>query len=178
MKLTPISIKSQEFSKSLRGYDSEEVKTYLEKLANEIEEMIDENEKLNVEVVVLRRENSEFNKIEKELQDTLIKAKSSSSQSLESTLKQTSSMIKEAEIKSKELLEKAKEEANEIRNAVIMLREERDFIISKLKAMVNTQAVILEGKLQKSVQETKKQKTKEIKDDFEVDVDDIVNKLL
>ncbi len=41
MKLTPISIKSQEFSKSLRGYDSEEVKTYLEKLANEIEEMID-----------------------------------------------------------------------------------------------------------------------------------------
>lgn len=178
MKLTPISIKSQEFSKSLRGYDSEEVKTYLEKLAYEIEEMIDENEKLNVEVVVLRRENSEFNKIEKELQDTLIKAKTSSSQSLESTQKQTSSMIKEAEIKSKELLEKAKEEANEIRNAVIMLREERDFIISKLKAMVNTQAAILEGKVQKSVQETKKQKTKEIKDDFEVDVDDIVNKLL
>lgn len=178
MKLTPISIKSQEFSKSLRGYDSEEVKTYLEKLANEIEEMIDENEKLNVEVVVLRRENSDFNKIEKELQDTLIKAKTSSSQSLESTQKQTSSMIKEAEIKSRELLEKAKEEANEIRNAVIMLREERDYIISKLKAMVNTQAAILEGKLQKSVQETKKQKTKEIKDDFEVDVDDIVNKLL
>jgi len=178
MKLTPISIKSQEFSKSLRGYDSEEVKTYLEKLANEIEEMIDENEKLNVEVVVLRRENSEFNKIEKELQDTLIKARASSSQSLESTQKQTSLMIKEAEIKSKELLEKAKEEANEIRNAVIMLREERDFIISKLKAMVNTQAAILEGKVQKSVQETKKQKTKEIKDDFEVDVDDIVNKLL
>ena len=178
MKLTPITIKSQEFSKSLRGYDAEEVKTYLEKLANEIEQMIDENEKLNVEVEELRSRNSEFSKIEKELEDTLIKAKDSSSQSLESTQKQTTTMVKEAEIKSKELLEKAKEEANEIRNAVIMLREERDFIISKLKAMVNTQASILEGKVQKSKQETRKPKTKETKDDFEVDVDDIVNKLL
>jgi len=178
MKLTPITIKSQEFSKSLRGYDAEEVKTYLEKLANEIEQMIDENEKLNVEVEELRSRNSEFNKIEKELQDTLIKAKTSSSQSLESTRKQTTTMVKEAEIKSRGLLEKAKEEANEIRNAVITLREERDFIISKLKAMVNTQASILEGKVQKSIKETSKPKTRETKDDFEVDIDDIVNKLL
>ncbi len=178
MKLTPMTIKSQEFSKSLRGYDAEEVKTYLEKLANEIEQMVDENEKLTVEVEELRNRNSEFKKIEKELQDTLIKTKESSSQSLESTQKQTTTMVKEAEIKSKELLEKAKEEANEIRNAVITLREERDLIISKLKAMVATQATILEGKFQKSIKETKKPETKATKDDFEVDVDDIVNKLL
>ena len=178
MKLSPINIKSQEFAKSLRGYDTEEVKTYLEKLSNEIELMIEENEKLNLEVEELRNRVSEFNKIEKELQDTLIKTKESSSQSMESAQKQTTTMMKEAEFKSKELLEKAKEEANDIRNAVITLREERDMIISKLKAMVNTQASILEGKVQRSIQETEKPKTNEIKDDFEVDVDDIVNKLL
>ena len=178
MKFSPINIKSQEFAKSLRGYDTEEVKTYLEKLSNEIELIIEENEKLNLEVEELRNRVSEFNKIEKELQDTLIKTKESSSQSMESAQKQTTTMIKEAEFKSKELLEKAKEEANDIRNAVITLREERDMIISKLKAMVNTQASILEGKVQRSIQETEKPKPREIKDDFEVDVDDIVNKLL
>ena len=120
----------------------------------------------------------EFNKIEKELQDTLIKAKESSSQSLESTQKQTTTMVKEAEIKAKQLLDKAKEEANEIRNAVIILREERDMIVSKLRAMVNTQQSILEGKIQTSKVEKETPKPKETKAGLEVDVDDIVNKLL
>ncbi len=36
MKLTPINIKTQEFTKSLRGYDTEEVKFYQEELAVEV----------------------------------------------------------------------------------------------------------------------------------------------
>jgi len=178
MKFTPMTIKSQEFAKSLRGYDIEEVNTYLEKMANEIELVIEENKKLSGEVEELRKRVSDFNKIEKELQATLVKTKESSSQSLESTQKQTSTMIKEAEIKAKQMIDKAKEDANEIRDAVITLREERDLIISKLKAMVNSQEKILESKVQRSQQETEKPRKEEIKDKFDVDVDAIVNKLL
>jgi cell division initiation protein len=44
MKVSPISIKKQEFSKSLRGYDPEEVQAFLEKLADEFDDLQKENE--------------------------------------------------------------------------------------------------------------------------------------
>jgi cell division initiation protein len=93
-------------------------------------------------------------------------------------------IIKEAEIKASQILEKARENANEIRNAVIHLREERDMIVSKLKAIVNTQSKIIETKLQQeeiiSQSESVKdnpEKSEEVKK-IDIDVDDIVNKLL
>ncbi|KAB2842088.1 MAG: DivIVA domain-containing protein, partial [Melioribacteraceae bacterium] len=39
MKYTPFSIKNQEFNKSVRGFDKEEVHAFLEKLAEEFERL-------------------------------------------------------------------------------------------------------------------------------------------
>ena len=44
--------------------------------------------------------------------------------------------------------------------------------------MVNTQVSILEGKIQRGDEKKEKPKPKETKADLEVNVDDIVNKLL
>ncbi len=112
------------------------------------------------------------------IKTTLAKAKESSSRSLESSQKQSELVIKEAEIKASEIIKKAKESANEIRDAVITLREEKDLIISKLKAMVNTQVNLFESKLQRAGDEQEKPKKQKAKDEFNVDVDDIVDKLL
>jgi cell division initiation protein len=42
-------------------------------------------------------------------------------------------MIKEAEIKASQILEKARENTNEVRTAVINLREEKNLINCKIK---------------------------------------------
>ena len=39
MNLSPLLIKKQEFEKSLRGYNVEEVQTFLDKLPDEMEEL-------------------------------------------------------------------------------------------------------------------------------------------
>jgi cell division initiation protein len=178
MRLTPENIKSQEFSKSLRGYNTEEVEAYLEKLSSEIEDLINENEEIKEEIKNLNERVTEFIKMEKNMQDTLAKAKESSSRSLQSSQKQSELVIKEAEIKASEIIKKAKENADEIRDAVITLREEKDLIISKLRAMVNSQVNLFEGKVQTAGGEQEKPKKQKAKDEFNVDVDDIVDKLL
>ncbi len=43
MKITPLEIKRQEFKKTMRGYDTIEVETFLEMVSNEMEELIHEN---------------------------------------------------------------------------------------------------------------------------------------
>jgi cell division initiation protein len=181
MKLTPINIKTQEFAKSLRGYDADEVKAFLEKIAAEVEDLMNENDTLKDEIEELNTSLDEYKKIEKDLQTTILNAQDSSAKSTESAKKQTGMMLKEAELKAARIIEKAKENANEIRNAIISLREERNLIISKLKAIVNTQSTLLEGKVKnidEVQQEPEKPKQQQQKDDLDVDVDDIVNRLL
>jgi len=178
MKLTPLLIKKQEFSKSMRGFNVEEVQAFLDKLSVEVENLLRENEELKAEVENLREKVADFQKIEKNLQDTLIKAQDSSSKALESTKKQTSLMIKEAEIKASQLIENAKESANDIRNAVMTLREEKDLIIARLKAIVNSQSNLLEGKVRDAGEEPVKSKKQDASDKVDIDVNDIVDKLL
>ena len=181
MKVSPLSIKKQEFKRGLRGYDQEEVQAFLEKLADEFEILQKENDSLKTELDKANARLDEFRKIEKNLQLTLLKAQESSSRSIESTKKQAGLIIKEAEIKASQILEKARENANEIRNAVIHLREERDMIISKLKSVVDSQSKLMEMNLKESktlkddkVETAAKEELKNI----EIDVNDIVNKLL
>ena len=180
MTLTLTDIKTQEFTKSRKGYDADEVKTFLEKIAEEVEDLMNENEALLDETEELKTSLDEYKKIEKELQTKILNVQNSSVKSIEAAKNQTGMMLKEAELKAARIIEKAKENANEIRNAVINLREEKDLIISQLKAIVNTQSTLLEGKVKKideAQQEPEKNK-QQPKDDLDVDVDDIVNRLL
>ena len=178
MNISPLFIKRQEFTRVMRGYDADEVKDFLEKIANQIENLMDENESLNQEIRALNEKVVEYQKIEKNLQDTLLKAQESSTRTMESTKKQTNLMVKEAEIKAAQIIEKAKENANEIRNAVISLREERNLIASKLKAIINSQTTLLEGKVKEAGDEVVKAKKPEKAENIDIDVDDIVNKIL
>jgi len=181
MKLTPVNIKTQEFTKSLRGYDDDEVNTFLGKIASEVEILLSENESLKNEIEELNARLDDYVKLEKDLQSARVKKQNFSAESNDSAKKQTETLLKEAQLKANQIIENAKESANEIRNAVINLREEKNLIISKLKAIVNTQANLLEGKVKRIdeiQQDQEKTKQHPPKDDLDVDVDDIVNKLL
>jgi cell division initiation protein len=178
MKLSPLLIKKQEFEKSMRGYNVDEVQAFLDKISSEMEDLINENEALDQEVESLNRKVTEFQKIEKNLQDTLIKTQETSAQALESAKNQSSLIIKEAEIKASQIVQNAEDIANEMRNAVMVLREEKDLIIARLKAIVSTQTNLLEGKVKDAGEEPKKTKTQDAPEKFDIDVDGIVDRLL
>lgn len=178
MKISPAEIRQQEFTKKMRGYDPDEVQNFLESLSDELQKLNEENESLKSEVESLTEQINEYKKIEKNLQDTLLKAQENSTKSLEATKKQTSLMLKEAELKASQIIEKARENTNDIRTAVINLREEKDLIISKLKAIVSSQANLLELKVENAG--TEKISGKKIEDSkkMDIDINDILNKIL
>jgi len=178
MKYSPNSIKQQEFNKSVRGYDRDEVQAFLEKLSDEMESLQKENEQLKKDLDAANSRLTEFRRIEKNLQDTLLKAQESSSKSFESTKKQTSLMIKESEIKASQIMEKARESANDIRTAVITLREEKDLVVAKLKSIISSQAQLLEMKVENSGEEKVPSKKIEQTQNIDINIDDIVNKIL
>lgn len=132
MKFTPFSIKNQEFSRTVRGFDRDEVKAYLEQLSDEVERLQAENSKLNAEIEKMNSQMEGYRRIEKNLQSTLLSAQESSSKAVESAKKQTALLIKESELKAAQIIEEAKEKANDIRDAVLKLREEKKLTRSKI----------------------------------------------
>jgi len=178
MKISPIEIRQQEFTKKMRGYDPDEVQSFLETLADEIQKLNEDNESLTSEVESLTEQINEYKKIEKNLQDTLLNAQESSAKSMEATKKQAGLMIREAELKASQIIEKARESTNDIRNAVVNLREEKDLILAKLKAIVSSQANLLELKVERAGDEKTKGKKIEESNKMDIDINDILDKIL
>ena len=178
MKISPLEIRQQEFTKKMRGFDPDEVQNFLESLADEVQKINEENGSLKSEVEALTEQINEYKKIEKNLQDTLLKAQENSTKSLEAAKKQPSRMVKEAELKAAQIIEKARENTNDIRNAVVNLREEKDLIIAKLKAIVNSQANLLELKVERAGEEKSSGKKAEDSNKMDIDLNDILNKIL
>ncbi|MGK9477028.1 DivIVA domain-containing protein [Melioribacter sp. OK-6-Me] len=184
MKFTPYGIKNQEFNKSVRGYDRDEVKAFLERLADEFEKISSENEKLQKELELKEEQLTEYKRLEKNLQAALLSATETTSKAVDSTKKQTALMIKEAEIKATQMIEKAKASADALRESIVKLREEKKLLISKLKAMVDTQSNLMEMIADKNKTMPDLKLRREIKDDSQkeeqtdINVDDILEKLL
>lgn len=178
MKLSLQNIKKQEFSKSIRGYDIDEVHSFLDILSTEVQSLFNENEMLKSEIENLNQKVNEYQTKEKDFQDTLIKVQDSSVKVLESAKGQSGLIIKEAELKASQIIESANKKATELKSALEHLKEEKNLIISKLRAIVNSQANLLEGKVKEAGEEIVTKKTTEKSEDVNIDVDDIVNKLL
>ena len=178
MKFSPFGIKNQEFNKGMRGYDKDEVRAYLEKLSDEFELLVEEKNKLGEELETLRGQVQDYRRIEKSLQNTLLTAQESSSKSVESAKKQTALMIKEAELKANQIIERAKEQADFIRDSVLKLREEKNLLVARLKAMIETQSSILEMNVEEEKQETFARPVVKNDNGGDINVDDILEKLL
>jgi len=178
MRITPLSIKRQEFNKSFRGFDKDEVEDFLERLSKDVEEIQNESDSLKKQLEEANSQLSEFKRIEKNLQETLLKAQENSAKSFESAKKQSNLLIKEAEIKAEQIIEKSREEADEIRSSIIKLREERDLIIARLKAIIDTQARLLEMKIEKATEDVLPESKIEPLQKVQIDIDQIVDKLL
>ena len=181
MKYSPFSIKNQEFNKSIRGFDKDEVHAFLEKLSDEFERLQFENEKLVKKNEELNEQIQEFRKIEKNLQSTLINAHESSSKAVESAKKQTQLILKEGELKAAQLVENAKTEAEKIRNSVLKLNEEKKLLIARLKTMVESQTSLLDIEIHDEAEfNTLEPEIKQSNrnDKNEINVDDILEKLL
>jgi cell division initiation protein len=178
MIFTPDGIKKQEFNKSFRGFDKEEVYAFLEKLSTEFEILFNENEAIKKELEASKQQIEKMLLNKNKIEQTTTEAKVKSNQTIEDAKNKAGEILRLAEEKSTELLQRSHEEADRLKSAVINLREEKEFLITKLKTVINYQAHLLEMKVEGAGQEIKEIKKPEHSSGLAVDVNDIVQKLL
>lgn len=139
MKFTPLAIKKQQFKKSFRGYDVEEVRVYLEMLANEYENLLQENKELKEKVAILEAEVSKYKQIERSLQLAVTQAQDVATKTIENAKRQAELLIKEAELKAREAIDNSKIELAKIEKEVQVLKLEKERILNELRNFLSSE---------------------------------------
>ena len=137
MKITPRDIHNQEFKRSLRGYDMDEVDAFLQQIADELETVVSENGRLKDQVKELRLRMGEYEKKDELLEKTLVAAQQVTEQMKEASRKEVDAASKAARAEAAKIIEEARTELTETGQQVRdMKRYHYDFII-QYKALLD-----------------------------------------
>ncbi|MEK7669700.1 MAG: DivIVA domain-containing protein [Bacteroidota bacterium] len=176
MKITPLEVKRQEFKKVLRGYDPVEVDTFLDMLSNELEEMNTLNKHIKDKVIELETQLSDYKRMEKTLQQTLLQAQETSGKSIENSRKEADLIVKEAELKASQIVEKARTDFSRAKEEIANLKARKESTISRLKVLLNSELDLLRA-LQIDEEDLSKRDTSKGSGKEHLEIEEILKKL-
>jgi cell division initiation protein len=139
LKITPIDIQQQQFKgKMFGGLNPEEVDTFLQHVAREMEELIRENSELKEQARMATANMEEVSQREKELRETLLAAQRITEEMKANAQKEANLLIAEAEIKADKLLAEAENRLLLLNNEIQELRREKLQFESSFKSLLDT----------------------------------------
>lgn len=121
MKITPLEIRQHEFEKTFRGYNIEEVDSFLTNLSQEWERVLNESKMLRMQLEIAEKEANKLREIEMTLFKTLKTAEDTSTMITEQANQQADKHMQEAKLQGDKLLMDAQQKAN----GIIRQAEER-----------------------------------------------------
>lgn len=102
--ITAMEIRNQQFSKSMRGYNQEEVKNFLMQLAQDYENLYSQNATLKENIKRLEAELQKYHKIEETMNNSLILAQQTAEDMKNNARRESESILEDAKKRIAELL--------------------------------------------------------------------------
>ncbi len=116
MRITPLDIYQQEFKRALRGVDPDEVEDFLERVADDYEQLIKENASLKERIESLEAQLAMDGKVEQPHASEAA-AREDASDPVREARKEADSLRREASREADNIIRKAKDEADRLRSA-------------------------------------------------------------
>ena len=145
MRITPMDIEQQEFTRSFRGYNEEEVDDFLDKIVKDYEELINENFKLNEEIEKMQEKLKEFSEIEETLRSALLNAQKSAEEMKGRVESEAKIIIEKAEMEAKSLKQQVFQREDLVKNEIDNLRRYKFIFKEKFKSMLNLYLKMVES---------------------------------
>lgn len=144
MRITPLDIQQKQFKVKFRGFDMEEVYSFLELIREELEELLKENSMLKEKVSILENQIEEYRKIEQSIRDTLMTAQKLVEDYKANAKKEAELIIKEAEIKAENIIKEAQEKVVKIHEDIVDLKGIRRHFKEEIKRLIESHLRMLE----------------------------------
>lgn len=143
MRITPLDIRKQPFRKTFRGFDPDEVNSFLEMVAAEFETIITQNNEMATNIKVVEEKLSGYIKIEKTLNDTLITAQKISDDARANAQKEAELIIRDAQIRADRYEDESRNRVHTLQSEMAALKNQRDSFLARFGSMLKTQLNLL-----------------------------------
>ncbi|MBI4680800.1 MAG: DivIVA domain-containing protein [Nitrospirae bacterium] len=144
MRITPLDIQQKQFPVKFRGFDEEEVDSFLELIREEMEELLRENASMREESKRLEKQLKEYKNIESTLKDTLVATQQMVEDYKNTAKKDAELIIKEAELKAEEIIKNAQEKVIKIHEDITDLKGVRRHFKEEVKRLIESHIRMLD----------------------------------
>lgn len=144
MRITPLDIQQKQFATRFRGFDMEEVDSFLELIREEMEELLRENANLREEARRFEKQLKEYKNIEGTLKDTLVSTQQMVEDYRSTAKKDAELILRESEMKAEEMLKEAQERVVKIHEDITDLKGIRRHFKEEIKRLIESHLRMLE----------------------------------
>ncbi len=144
MRITPLDIQQKQFPTKFRGFDIEEVDSFLELIREEMEDLLRDNASLREEVKRVEKQLKEYKNIESTLRDTLIATQQMVEEYKNNAKKEAELIIKEAELRAEEILKGAQGRIVKIHEDITDLKGIRRHFKEEVRRLIESHLGMLD----------------------------------
>ncbi|HAR34025.1 MAG TPA: cell division protein DivIVA [Desulfobacter sp.] len=144
MGVTPLVIKQKEFSTRFRGFDVQEVDTFLEEVAREFESQETAIEQLRQENHRLNLENQGYRKREESMRNAMIQSQRVLDQMKENAEKSAQVTIANAEVEAEKILNRTHKRLSQLHSDITELKRQRIQLEMQIGSVLESHSKLLE----------------------------------
>jgi cell division initiation protein len=144
MRITPLDIQQKQFPMRFRGFDVDEVYSFLELVREEMEEILRENASLKEQLSRADSQIHEYRNMEITLRETLMTAQQMVEEYKTNARKEAELMIKEAELKAESSIKQAQEKVVKIHEDIVDLKGIRRHFKEEVKRLIESHLKMIE----------------------------------
>jgi cell division initiation protein len=145
MEISPLEITQREFGRKLRGLDPDEVRAFLEQVAEEMTRLLQQATDQASLVQRLEAQIRGFQEREDAVRDTLVTAQKMTEDIKGGAKREADLIVKEAELRAEKLLEQAHQKLGQVHAEIAELRRQRDLFAARLRGHLKTHHDLLDA---------------------------------
>jgi cell division initiation protein len=144
MGVTPLVVKQKEFSTRFRGFDVQEVDTFLEDIARELASQDQTIEALRQEKRRLEHENQGYRKREDSMKNAMIQSQKVLDQMKDNAKKSAQVVIANAEVEAEKILNRAHKRLSQLHSDITELKRQRIQLEMQISSVLESHSKMLE----------------------------------
>lgn len=139
MKITAMEITNKEFKRTIRGYSPDEVDEFLDRIAEDYENLYKENSTLKEKISGIEDKIEHYNKMESTIQNTLLLAQNAAEQARENAKKESDLIVKNANDAAQRIIDKAHSDVIQITDEFERIKQEFCKFRTKFRSFMESQ---------------------------------------
>ena len=144
MILTPLDIQQQRFRTRFRGFDVQEVDSFLEQVADAFELLQRENENLREDIRRLEHERQGYQKREETFRRAMLNSQKVLDQMKHNAQKSADLIVADSEIKAEKILNRAHQRLSRLHEDIAELKRQRMQIEVQIRSVLESHTKLLD----------------------------------